>query len=189
MKTQSIQLIAVVVLLSGCVANENPKEGGLFGGIHGLSSGSYERRVQEREDNLAKMRALQQELNQETTSLDAQKQQRQMILDEERRQLATLNTDVKALEIKLASMQKEKGSSDKRLTDIQTRLTNLKSGLSTQQNSLDALEGNGVGGADSLEGTGTGMPTDSRRQQLEAQRLELQQEYDDLLNLTLMLAK
>lgn len=189
MKNQSILVVIVAGLLGSCVANENPKEGGLFGGIHGLSTGAYERRAQEREDNLAKMRALQEELNQETTSLDAQKQKRQIILEEERRQLATLTTDVKALQIKLASMQKNKGASDKRLVDIQQRLEELKSQLSAQQSSLDALEGNGVGGADALEGTGSGTLIDSRRQQLEAQRLELRQEYDDLLNLTLMLAK
>ncbi|WP_321528294.1 hypothetical protein [Sedimenticola selenatireducens] len=189
MKTQQTLVILATLLLTGCVTTDDPREGGFFGGVHGISSGSYERRAQEREENLAKVRAMQKELEAETESLDAQKHQRQLVLEQEQSKLATLNSDVKALEARLMTLGKEQGASDKRVADLQRRLDVLKGQLSKQQTSLDALEGGGTGGADALEGTGTGALGDTRRQQLEAQRLELQKEYDSLLSLTLMLAE
>lgn len=189
MKMQQTLVILSVALLTGCATTDDPREGGFFGGVQGISSGAYERRAQEREENLAKMRAMQKELETETASLDAQKHQRQVVLEREKSKLATLNKDVKALDARLAKLSKEQGASDKRVADLQHRLSLLKGQLSDQQTSLDALEGGGAGGADALEGAGTGALSDTRRQQLEAQRLELQKEYESLLSLTLMLAK
>lgn len=189
MKIQQTLVILSIVLLTGCATTDDPREGGFFGGVHGISSGAYERRAQEREENLAKMRAVQKDLEAETANLDEQRSQRQMVLNQEKSKLATLNKDVKALDAKLATLSKKQGVSDKRVTDLQSRLSVLKGQLSNQKTTLDALEGSGTAGADALEGSGTGALGDTRRQQLEAQRLELQKEYDSLLSLTLMLAK
>lgn len=186
-----IRMISIgsVCLLTACATSENPREGGFFGGIQGLSSGTYERRISEREDNLARMREIQQELDQESARLDARKQQRQRVLSEEQRKLAALDSDVKSLERKLAAMRADESVSSKRVADLNQRLTQLKGGLSNQQSALDALEGGAASGADALEGTGSGGADSTRRKQLEKQRLALQQEYDELLNLTLMLAQ
>lgn len=189
MKMQQTLVILSALLLAGCVTTEDPHEGGFFGGVHGITSGAYERRAQEREENLAKMRAMQKELEAETAALDAEKQQRQQVLEREKRALAALNKDVKALDARVARLSREQGASDKRVADLQLRLSLLKEQMSHQQKTLDALEGGGPGSADALEGSGTGASNATRRQQLEAQRLELQQEYESLLNLTLMLAK
>lgn len=189
MKMQQLLVIGSVCLVAGCVSTDDPKEGGFFGGVQGLSSGAYERRAQEREDNLAKMRAMQNELQHESSILDTQKQQRQQLLNEEKKKLASLNTDVKALERKLAAMSKEEGVSSQRVAELNQRMSKLKGQMSSQSSALDALEGGGTGGADALEGSGSGGLTAGRRQQLEAQRQALQKEYDTLLNLTLMLAQ
>lgn len=141
MKMQQTLVILSVALLTGCATTDDPREGGFFGGVQGISSGAYERRAQEREENLAKMRAMQKELETETASLDAQKHQRQVVLEREKSKLATLNKDVKALDARLAKLSKEQGASDKRVADLQHRLSLLKGQLSDQQTSLDALEG------------------------------------------------
>lgn len=187
MSMKLVLVLGSACLVSACATTDDPREGGFVSGVQGLSSGTYERRVRDREDNLARLRAVQDDLKQETTGLDAQKQQRQKLLDEEQRKLASLNKDVKALEKKLAALSKEQGTSDKRVAELDKRLRELKGQLSKQGSALDALEGGGVGSADALEGSGAGV--DTRRQQLEAQRLALQKEYEELLNLTLMLAQ
>lgn len=180
---------SVGMILGGCATTDNPREGGFIGGVQGLSSGSYERRVRERKDNLARLKAIQEDLDQESATLTAEKQKRQKILDEERSKLAAINKDIASLEKKLAKMEKEKGEGDARIADLQKRLNGLKAKLSGQNKTIDDLEGSGTGGADALEGSGTGSMTDARRQQLEAQRAALQKEYEELLNLTLMLAQ
>lgn len=190
MKTKRILIaIGAGLILFGCATTDDPHTGGLVGGMHGLSSGAYDRRISEREDNLAKLRAIQKDLDQETVSLTSDKQQREQILEKEKGKLAAMNKDVSALEKSLADLEQEKGSQDARIADAHQRLQELKTKLAAQDKSIDDLEGSATGGADSLEGNGTGNAADLRIQQLEAQRDSLQKEYEELLNLTLMLAQ
>jgi chromosome segregation ATPase len=172
--------------LGACATTDDPREGGFISGVQGLSSGAYERRVREREDNLAKLRAMQADLEQEGSALTAEKAKRQQILAQERSRLAELDADVGALQRKLAEMDRAGSAGDQRVQDLQGRVAGLKDRLARQTRAIDQLEGAG-GGADALEGKGDS--TDARRRQLEAQRAALQQEYEELLNLTLMLAE
>jgi len=176
-----------VVLLSACATTDDPREGGFISGVQGLSSGTYERRVREREDNLEKLRAMQQELEREGAALETEKSAREQALAQERRKLAELDGDIRSLEARLAELDQARGAGDERVRDLQARLAELKGRLNAQNRSIDALEGGS--GADELEGTGQGDLSDVRRRQLETQRTALQREYEELLNLTLMLAQ
>jgi chromosome segregation ATPase len=188
MKPRLLSVISIsTLLLSACATTDDPSRGGFIGGVSGISTGAYDKRVREREDNLARMRALQHELEQESADLEAQKRQRARQLASEKRKLATLDRETAALERKLDALAREKGASDQRLPELQQRLDGLKRKLARQKRSIDDLEGSGSG-ADALEGSGRGGG-DLRRQQLESQRAALQREYDELLNLTLMLAQ
>ncbi|MCB1853189.1 MAG: hypothetical protein KDI83_20845 [Gammaproteobacteria bacterium] len=186
---RTISIVGSIGLLAGCATSDDPREGGLFGGIQGLAGGGYERRISEREENLARMREMQRELSQESAALDAQKQQHQQALQMERRKLAALDADVRSLQRKLAGMKKEEGETGQRIAELEQRLNRLQHGMSRQTSALDALEGSGTAGADRLEGSGSDFTDAGRRQQLEAQRQALQQEYQTLLDLTLMLAQ
>ncbi|MCW8906137.1 MAG: hypothetical protein OQL28_02725 [Sedimenticola sp.] len=189
MKLQLLIVFGSAWLVAGCVTTDDPREGGFLGGVHGLTSGAYERRTQEREANLEKMREMQNELNNESKQLARQKQQRQQVLQEEKGKLAVLSSDVDALEFKLVALNKEEKVSRQRVTELDQRISRLKNQLASHASALDALERDGIGSADTLEGAGTGGLTADRRQQLEAQRQALQKEYETLLELTLMLSQ
>lgn len=186
MNTRWLAIAAATVALGACATTDDPREGGLIGGVQGLSSGAYERRVREREDNLAKLRAVQAELEQEGVALTAEKSKRRQVVDQERRKLAELEADVGALERRLAELDGSGSAGDQRIQELQDRLAGLKDRLARQGRDIDRLEGGGSA-ADALEGQGE--VADARRRQLEAQRAALQQEYEELLNLTLMLAQ
>lgn len=186
MNTRWLVIAAATAALAACATTDDPSEGGFISGVQGLSTGAYERRVREREDNLAKLRAVQAELEQEGVALTAEKSKRQQVVDQERRKLAELEADVGALERRLAEMDGAGSAGDQRIRELQDRLSGLKDRLARQNRDIDRLEGGGSG-ADALEGQGE-VP-DARRRQLEAQRAALQKEYEELLNLTLMLAQ
>lgn len=183
----SVVSLSATLLLGACATTDDPSRGGFIAGISGISTGAYDKRVREREDNLARMRALQHELEQESADLEAQKRQRTRQLASEKRKLAALDRETVELERKLDALAREKGASEQRLPELQQRLEGLKRKLAHHKRTIDDLEGSG-GGADALEGSGQGS-SDLRRQQLESQRAALQREYDELMNLTLMLAQ
>ena len=188
MKIHRMAAAGLAALLGACATTDDPREGGFIGGVQGLSSGAYQQRVSEREDNLAKLRAMQADLEQDSAALQAQKGKRQQLLAEEKRKLASLDSEVEALQRKLTAMGQESATSDDRVRDLRDRVADLKARLGKQTRDIDRLEGGGSA-ADALEGQGNGDGNDSRRRQLEAQRTALQREYDELLNLTLMLAQ
>lgn len=187
MRWRGALIVLGAVVVAACATTDDPSRGGFVSGVQGLSSGAYEERIREREANLERMRALQQDLEQESSELEALKRQRQQQLADERRKLEALDRDTRALEQRLVDLEAEQGASDRRLPELQRRLQDLQARLAQQQRAVDSLEGS-AGGADALEGSDSGG-ADLRRRQLESQRAALQREYEELLNLTLMLAQ
>lgn len=170
-------------LIGGCAtAPTDPREGGFFGGVAGIQSGAYEARVQEREERLERLRAVQSELAAEGRELDSQQQTREQQVAAERARLSRMNREVSDLSRTVDDLEARHGSGDQRVRELQTRLASLQQGMREQQSSLDALEGVGPGG-------GSDPSVELRRRQLEEQRRALQQEYELLLDLSLELAR
>ncbi len=175
-------LISVLLggLASGCqTVSSDPREGGLLGGMSGLQSGAYERRVQDREARLAEMRAVQQDLERDQGTLAQRYDTLSRQVAEDQTRLTRLNSEIAGLDRNIDQLATRHGSEDKRVQTLRTRVTELKRQASRQQSSLDALEGSGVGDAD----------TELRRRQLEEQRNALQREYELLMQLSLELAR
>ncbi len=166
-------------LIGGCAASTDPHEGGLLGGIVGLSSGEYERRIQERQARLQRLRAIQGGLQQETASLEARKTTLKKQLKAEKQRLSRLKRDVSALERRIKGLERQKEASSSKIKDLKARLAALKAEIKTVSQDIDALEGSGLGDTE----------IDIRRRQLEAQRKALQKEYESLLELTLQLGQ
>lgn len=176
---KTLPVVGLVLLASGCAVSDNPREGGFFGGVAGLSSGTYDQRLDEREKNLQQLRAIQADLGVERASLETEKRSLAAQVAQERSQLADLNANIGALERRVVSLRGTAASSGQRVGDLQKKLTTLKGKVSQQTSAIDALEGADV--ADPA--------TEARRQQLETQRASLQQEYQALLDYTLQLAQ
>lgn len=170
---------ALAVWLSGCASSGDPREGGLLGGMQGLSSGSYDQRIREREARLAALQETQGALVEERESLDRSRADAEQQLAMETRRLANLQGDVSQLRSQLNRLEAEQGVQDSRVAGLRERLESLQAGMDRQQRALDALEGSGVSDTE----------LDRRRRELLAQREALREEYDLLMSLTLDLAR
>ncbi|MDX9717871.1 hypothetical protein [Thauera sp. AutoDN2] len=171
---------AAAVALTGCAnLSTDPREGGFLGGVSGLSSGAYEARVVEREDRLAQLRETQRGLEMERTQLESRKSDAGRQLAAERARVKKLDADIAGLEKKVGTMTTQQGADAQRVGELQSRLAELKRKSAQQTSALDALEGSGLGDAE----------TDLRRSQLEEQRRALQREYDLLMKMQLELAR
>ncbi len=171
--------ISILLLLAGCAASTDPHQGGLFGGIRGLSTGEYDRRIQERQAHLAHLQQVQRQLQQQTSGLEAEKKRLTGELENERKRLSSLNRDVARLEKRINALNRNKNVSESRLRDMRARIAALKREIRSLDTDIDALEGSGLGDTD----------TDLKRRQLEAQRKALEKEYKALLDLTLQLGQ
>lgn len=178
MRTAIICVLTAGVLAGCAGASKDPHEGGFFGGVAGLSSGEYDRRLQDRDENLQRLRQTQAELDAESDRLERRKATKQARVEDLRARLKRLERDTRALNRRINDLAQQSAAGDARVTEAQRRARDLKQRIATQQSALDALEGGGQGDTD----------IDQRRRQLEAQREALQKEYDALLQYTLQLA-
>lgn len=172
-------LCASLTILFGCAGNHDPREGGFFGGMAGLGSGSYKDRVAERESRLDELRSTQRQLDAETAQLQQQKSSVQVRIEQDRALVKNLQKEITDLEKSTKALAEQKGASDKRVADLQKKIEELKRQIGTVQSSLDDLEGSGLGDSE----------MDLRRKQLEAQRNALRKEYDLLMKMQMELAQ
>ena len=172
-------LIGLWIGVYGCASSTDPREGGFFGGVQGLQSGAYEERVQSRADSLNRLRSIQQELDAKQAQLDNQKKTLEEEIDLERQRLTALDREVTRLEQGVETFQANDAQQKRKLQELQSRLTELKSQMQAQTSALDALEGSGAGDTNQ----------DLRRRQLEEQRRALQEEFELLMDLSLELSK
>ena len=181
MNTRTTTMAAIgIAVLSGCATvSDDPREGGLLGGLSGISSGAYDARVSEREDRLKRLREMQADLDAEKGQLEAQRSAAQRQLQVEQARLQRLDAEVVALQSKVDGLAGAQGQDRQRVNALQSRLDALKGGMSQQRSALDALEG---------DASGDGQ-ADLRRKQLEAQRRALQREYELLMKMQLELAR
>jgi chromosome segregation ATPase len=169
-----------VAVLAGCATvSDDPREGGLLGGLSGINSGAYDARVAEREERLQRLRETQADLDAETGQLEAQRSAMRRQLQADQARLQKLDADVTALQKKVDELTVDQGQDQQRVNELQSRLDGLKNGMRQQQAGLDALEGDASGDSQA----------DLRRKQLEAQRKALQREYELLMQMQLELAR
>ena len=179
MKQHTLILIPIVVFLTACATSTDPHEGGFLGGVQGLSSGEYDSRINERQARLDRMKQEQAALDNEKKSLTQNKSSLEKKIRQEKQQLAKLKKKNRSLETKIAQLNKDNDISKKEMDALNQRSKQLTQDLQTTSNSLDALEGNASGGSS----------VDKQRKQLEAQRRELENEYQLLLDMTLELGQ
>ncbi len=177
-------LLLGVFLIAGCGAAHDPREGGFFGGIGGLSSGRYQERVQEREDRLSRLQQVQKDLQSEGEKLDTEETSLREQIERERALLGELESSLAKLEQEARTLESRDQKEKQQIVELRSRLADLQTGIKKQESSLSAL--------DQLEGTvghGTGNEgVDLRRRQLEEQRRYLQEEYELLLKLAMELS-
>jgi chromosome segregation ATPase len=173
-------MIFLAGMLGGCAGvDQDPRSGGILGGISGLSSGSYDNRVKDREARLEQLRATQRELDAEKGQLEEQKSAAYAKVAKDQDRVNTMQSEITQLEKKSKALAAQQGTDKQRVAELDKRVKALKSRMGQQSSDLDALEGSGLGDAD----------IDLRRKQLEKQRDALAREYDLLMKMQMELVQ
>ncbi|MEM6680460.1 MAG: hypothetical protein AAF675_21545 [Pseudomonadota bacterium] len=116
----------LTALLAGCESNPDPASGGFFSGVQGLSSGTYEQRLQEREQTLEAEQAAQQRLSAEADALDAEQAAVSDEIAQSEMRLATLDRETQALEREIASAAQAERISAAERTRLEAEVRDLK---------------------------------------------------------------
>lgn len=179
---KKITLVVILVsgmMIGGCATPQDPRKGGLFGGVAGLGGGGYKQRVAEREARLEELRATQRSLESEKGQLEEQKSEVQAQFNKDKERMKVMQSEVAALDRKTNKLTARKDTDKKRVAALQQRVAELKGKMNQQVTSLDELEGSGISDTD----------MDLRRKQLQKQRDSLRKEYDLLMKMQLELAQ
>lgn len=89
-------------MLNACAVSDNPREGGLVGGLYGIFSGAYDQRVQERQRNLDSLKGLEQGSRAEQQSLLSDKAREQNELKKLQQQSQQLDRELETLKRRIA---------------------------------------------------------------------------------------
>jgi len=124
--------LGVVVFLQGC-ASDDPRQGGLLGGLIGLGSGTYDRRV---DDRRAALRADEQRLQQEAEDgqqLEQALEESEAEAAELEQQVALLRQDIDGLDAEIAALER-----DESLT--RDDVEEAEAGVATLLDEIDRIE-------------------------------------------------
>jgi chromosome segregation ATPase len=101
----------------------------LFGGVRGLSTGAYEKRVAAREARLARLRAIQNDLNDDKSVLASEKEDKQKTITALKEELVALELDSQGLSRDVARLEEERGAQDARVLELRGRIASLQKKL------------------------------------------------------------
>lgn len=163
-----VSLMASILLLGACATTDDPRQGGFFGGIHGVSSGAYDQRIREREESLQRLDAIKRELRTEQTELAFERERKQGRLDNLQRRLSRLERESAQLSGLLERRRSELSGDREKTARLRRDLDRLRQDIAR-----------------------TGRRADSGRPvaELEAERDRLEQEYRQLLDIYLELGQ
>ncbi len=119
-------MLVSALLLSACQTTDDPRDGGLMGGVSGLSSGAYDRRIQEREDSLNRLKGIQDELETQHSDLEIRQQQSMSAYQLEQRRVAELSSDTRTLAARLQTLKTRHAEQERSRKDVIGRLQNLQ---------------------------------------------------------------
>lgn len=135
---KTLAWMLATLLLTACKTTDDPREGGFFGGVQGLSTGAYEKRIQEREARLQRLKQLQGDLEAERVELEKQQQNSRSAYAQERQRLSELSQETRSLEQKLLSLRTTEQEQESLRLDLLEQLSQLKQNIDQTANSSDS---------------------------------------------------
>ncbi|HAT51581.1 MAG: hypothetical protein HQL07_14690 [Nitrospirae bacterium] len=159
-KNLSIPLLLLgllTMLLPGCASGPNPyndpRQGGLLGGLQGESGGDYDLREQQRRDRLQMLKQQENQLHQENALYESNIHSQEEMLQDLRDQVQTTSDNLADLRKKIQNMEKqkhlkasEKGELAKKLASMRQQINDKTSALqnsdagSTNPETIQLLE-------------------------------------------------
>jgi len=122
----SAMLLFFTLGLAGCATDPNPARGGFIDGLAGLSSGSYQDRVNQREQDLAEMRDNSARLEARNRELQEDLAESKATEDSYRAQLAQLQGELTGLETRLRKAKVRNQAQAARKKELEVKLASLK---------------------------------------------------------------
>lgn len=129
--TNGIRISAIVILIGGCATSvtDDPTKGGLAGGLYGISSGSYDQRIEERRAELEATKQNQQGVQQEYKRLASDKAQQLRQKQQIQAELDKLQQDTGQLSAQLAKLQSVNTTSVRKKVDLQKRIQQVNTNI------------------------------------------------------------
>lgn len=171
-------IIVSVVSLTACAVSQDPSQGGFMGGLVGLSSGTYETRVQQRQDELNRQQNVNQVLREQSKALESEARARDFELSLEKERLAKMEGDLSRLESDVNHLAAKSSKQKAEITALKRRLEDQRRQLQSQQTALNELDRAGGSAADP-----------ERYRALERERDRLAEEYRLLLEYSQSLSR
>jgi chromosome segregation ATPase len=112
--------------LCGCATTSDPSKGGFFDGVQGIQSGEYQRRADEKQDNVASLRSTGAQLRGEQTALNRQADSLEKQEQAYRQQLVQLKNDLTSMEAKLRNAKLQSQSKLAQKKNLEQRMASLK---------------------------------------------------------------
>ncbi len=119
---KAVIIAGLGALLSACQTSSDPTQGGLFGGVSGMASGAYDKRIQDRNQNLENEQDRNVAMTRENQRLDQQQVATKAKLTRHEQDYAVLSDGIKALERKLASVKGENNDLKRRAQELQQQI-------------------------------------------------------------------
>jgi chromosome segregation ATPase len=167
-------IIAAAITLSGCAGKcGDPREDGLLGGLSGVYGDCYDKRLEDKNNQLTAQERRGVELKTQAMSLHDQYQFLDSKLADEQKQNAALQREIHSLDQHVARLRVTTSKQKKEAAEITARLRQMKKDAKSQQDAIDQLDHMGGSSADP-----------EQYQRLEAERDRLRQEYKALLDYT-----
>ncbi|MBK8184073.1 MAG: hypothetical protein IPK63_14825 [Candidatus Competibacteraceae bacterium] len=154
-----------LLLLGGCATDpsNDPRSGGFFGGVRGLSSGDYDARQQNLQDERNRTLDELRDLRDENESLEATRQMKADEVAAQRRQLASLKARNRETARRIVALQRSKTATEQRTADLRRKQQQLTRNIQQFETELDRGQ--------------LSAP------QADAKRLSLEREYDAIKEL------
>ena len=117
--------LLLTLIVSGCATNPDPGKGGFIDGVVGMSSGGYQGRIDERQQNLSAVQSANARMEEQNRALKrdlaATKEEEKAYRD----QLTRLQSDMKALESQLRKAKVQTQSDLARKKELEQNLASL----------------------------------------------------------------
>ncbi|MDO8607615.1 MAG: hypothetical protein Q7R40_13845 [Phaeospirillum sp.] len=161
--------IIAPLVLTACAVSDDPRAGGIIGGISGISSGAYDRRVQDRQDAATSLQAENDALEHRVKEVQARREAASKERESTARQLAALQGDLTSLKKKLADAKQGKLASSATLDKLRNELATLE------------FENREVGARSATEGEAA---TSQRVRELDTKKRQLESTLEEAMMLS-----
>jgi len=176
MSVKLMLMIFLVASLTACATSSDPRQGGLFGYL--AHHDEYDARIQQRRQELDRQQNVNQQLAEDSKTLDRQVQQRESELALDRQRLNRMQGDLSRLETDVNRLQAKTRKQKSDIASLKGKISVQRKRLKSHDAALKELERSG------------GRDTDPERYlALEQERNRLAKEYKLLLEYSQALAK